>query len=121
MTAPRIYLVLMLAVLLSACGSNRSITVSSRPIEIEVSRAADPAAVTMLPVNLRVVTRETVGSFMSELESSQGNTPVFIAMTTRDYENMALNLADLRRYIEQQRAIILYYRRMSGTSGAPVN
>lgn len=121
MTTSRISIVLILAVLLSACGTNRSVTVSSRPIEIEVSRAADPAAVTMLPVNLRVVTRETAGAFMTELESSQGNTPVFIAMTTRDYENMALNLADLRRYIEQQRAIISYYRRMSGQSTAPAN
>lgn len=102
--------------LLSACGPSRSIEISSRPIEIDVGRVADPAPVTMLPVNLRVVTRETAETYMTELARTQGNTPVFIAMTTRDYENMALNLADLRRYIEQQRAIIAYYRRMTAPS-----
>jgi hypothetical protein len=29
----------------------------------------------------------------------------------RDYENLALNLADLRRYIEQQKEIIVYYEK----------
>jgi len=27
----------------------------------------------------------------------------------KDYENLAINIADLRRYIEQQTEIIVYY------------
>jgi len=27
----------------------------------------------------------------------------------KDYENLALNVAELRRYIEQQKQIIVYY------------
>jgi hypothetical protein len=61
-----------------------------------------------------VVTRETLASFMDELSRSQGNSsPVFIAITTRDYENLSLNLSDLRRYIEQQQAVIIYYRQLT--------
>jgi len=29
----------------------------------------------------------------------------------KDYENLALNVADIRRYIEQQNEIILYYEK----------
>jgi len=29
----------------------------------------------------------------------------------RDYENLALNIADLKRYLEQQNEIILYYEK----------
>ena len=31
-------------------------------------------------------------------------------MTPQDYENMAFNLQELRRYIRQQKEIIIYYR-----------
>ena len=33
----------------------------------------------------------------------------YIALSVKDYENLALNFAELRRYIEQQKQIILYY------------
>jgi len=29
----------------------------------------------------------------------------------RDYENLALNIADLQRYIDQQKEIIVYYEK----------
>ena len=32
-------------------------------------------------------------------------------MSTQDYENMASNIADLRRYIQQQQAVIVYYQK----------
>jgi len=98
---------------LAACASQENLTITSRPVEIEIGRTADPTAVQMLPVTFRVVTRETVESYLNDLQRTQGNTPVFIAMTTVDYENMSLNLADMRRYIEQQQAIISYYRTLT--------
>tara|TARA_Y100000310_G_scaffold292077_1_gene320533 strand:- start:1055 stop:1255 length:201 start_codon:yes stop_codon:yes gene_type:complete len=33
----------------------------------------------------------------------------YIALSVKDYENLALNFAELRRYIEQQKQIIVYY------------
>ena len=106
--------VLMMLACLAACSSAGDIRITSRPVEIDIARTADPNGVQMLPVNFRVVTRETLSSFMEELSRTQGNaSPVFIAMTARDYENMSLNLSDLRRYIEQQQAVIVYYRQMT--------
>jgi hypothetical protein len=29
----------------------------------------------------------------------------------KDYENLALNIADIKRYLEQQNEIILYYEK----------
>jgi hypothetical protein len=103
------------ALMLSACAGSNPIQIFSRPIEIDVARASDPEGVRMLPVTFRVVTADTLESFITELRASQGGaTPVFIAISTRDYENMSLNLAELRRYIEQQQAVTVYYRNMTG-------
>lgn len=99
--------------LLSACASSSKIEISSKPIELQVASPADPAPVQMLSVRFRVVTKDTIESFLAELAKSQSGTPVFIAITTEDYENLALNFADLRRYIQQQQGIIVYYRNMS--------
>jgi|TARA_Y100000033_G_scaffold20475_1_gene19274 hypothetical protein len=33
----------------------------------------------------------------------------FVALSMKDYENLALNVAELRRYINQQKNIIIYY------------
>ena len=34
---------------------------------------------------------------------------LYIAISVKDYENLSKNFAELRRYIEQQKQIILYY------------
>jgi len=34
---------------------------------------------------------------------------VYVALSVKDYENIGLNFAELKRYIEQQKQIIIYY------------
>jgi len=115
----------LMTIMLAGCTSKDRISITTKPIDIEVGKTADPNAVQMLPVNFKVVTRDTVESYLFELSRSQGQQPVFVAITVKDYENLSLNLADLRRYIEQQRSIIDYYRQMTtrtkGTSPKPSN
>jgi hypothetical protein len=33
----------------------------------------------------------------------------YVVLSMKDYENLAINIADLRRYLEQQTEIIVYY------------
>ena len=35
----------------------------------------------------------------------------YVAISVKDYENLAKNFAELRRYIEQQKPTILYYEK----------
>lgn len=107
--------ILPICLLLSACANELSI--SAAPIQIDIARTADPSPVQILPVNFRVITSENLEAFLSELRTEQSGTPVFIAIGSRDYENLLINLADLRRYIEQQQAVIVYYRQL--TSSVP--
>ena len=43
-----------------------------------------------------------------EFEAKNGP-DAYIAISVKDYENLSLNFAELRRYIEQQKEIIVYY------------
>ena len=57
-----------------------------------------------------VVTEENFDAFVEEFKSIYGEV-AFVALSMRDYENLALNIADLRRYINQQTEIIVYYEK----------
>lgn len=65
------------------------------------------------PLNLHrvkwyAVTPENMEEFLQRFEEESGIT-VFFAVSVPDYENMSLNVAELRRYINQQKALIVYY------------
>jgi len=55
-----------------------------------------------------VVTEDNIDEFIARIEGDVGQL-VFVAITPNGYENLALGIADLRRYILEQQAIIGYY------------
>lgn len=54
------------------------------------------------------MTEENLDAKIEELRTSTGNV-VFFAISTKGYENLAIGIGDLRRYIKEQQAIIGYY------------
>lgn len=67
-----------------------------------------PKSVQFPPVDWFVITEENLEEKIAEINSKTGNTVVF-AITPKGYENLALGIADLRRYIKDQQAIVGYY------------
>lgn len=53
---------------------------------------------------------------IAEVEKRLGGDFVIMAITPKGYENMAANLQDIKRYIKQQKEIILYYREATGAN-----
>ena len=116
----RLIAIFSICMLVSACavwpfGSTPStINVVSKPIDIMIAQPIDPAPVRFNTVTFKVVNKDNLDSFLQSISKSQGNiNPVFIAITTTDYENLSLNLADLRRYIQEQQAVIVYYKNLT--------
>ena len=58
-----------------------------------------------------VVTEENIELFIDELKQKQNGVPVFFALIPKDYENLSLNVADIKRYIIQQKELIEYYEK----------
>jgi len=68
-----------------------------------------PKPVQMNDIKIYVVSpEENFEEFKKEFEAKNGGDS-YIAISVKDYENLSLNFAELRRYIEQQKQIILYY------------
>lgn len=88
-----------------------------KPIEIRSSPVEKPTLT--LPnadeLNLRdvewvVLTPENFEEQVAKVNET-GRPVAFFALTDKGYENLGLNLSDLRAYIQQQQAIIAAYKR----------
>lgn len=99
------FLVALLA--LGGCGTTRigDPVVVDRPVP--TFPEAQPA--TQLPTDWIVLTRENFEERMAEIEATGGSFVVF-AVTPEGYQNLNMNQAELRRYIEQQSAIVSGYQ-----------
>jgi hypothetical protein len=75
---------------------------------INVPIVAHPKGVNLNRVKIYVVNEDNFEEFKEEFYAKNGQT-AWIAISVKDYENLSLNFAELRRYIEQQKEIIVYY------------
>ena len=77
-------------------------------VRSEVPIVSHPKQVILNDVKIYVVSKLNYTNFVKEYEAKNG-ADSYIALSVKDYENLALNFAELRRYIEQQKQIIVYY------------
>jgi len=64
----------------------------------------------MNDVHFYVVTEDTWDKFKERFTKENGDL-LFYALSVRDYETIALNMAELKRYIDQQKQVIIYYEK----------
>lgn len=95
-------------ILLSACASQEKVVVQTQIIKSEIPIQSRPKSVSLTNIKFYVVTKDNLNNFLKTFEK-ENNDVVFYAISVKDYENIALNVAELRRYINQQDKVILYY------------
>ena len=77
---------------------------------LEIYQPQLPKEIDLQDVEFFVVTEKNLEEQVAKIRKMQDGNFVIFAMTPQDYENMAFNLQELRRYIRQQKEIIIYYR-----------
>ena len=109
----RYLLILSLILLSSSCSflnrqPEEKIVTVTKIIQPIIPIAERPKQLDLSDVDWYVVTERNMEEFLEKFEKDNGDI-VFMAISVRGYENISLNLADLRRYILQQKEIIFYY------------
>ena len=104
---------LLLSLLLSSCSTwNPLKTVEVKTVEVErqIPVQNRPPQIQMnTTMKWWVVTEENFKKFKEEFQKENGDPLVAYVLSVRDYETLALNMAEIKRYIEQQKSIIVYY------------
>jgi len=88
------------------------VEITTAPLEIEIYHPPLPQAIRLERPDWYVVSENNVDEFIAKLAKIQGveGTPTFFAMSPQGYEKMSGNLQEMRRYILEQKEIIVYYK-----------
>ena len=107
-------LLLATTLLISGCSTfkpEKEIVTVTKLVERQIPTVPHPKSVQMNEIKIYVVSpEENFEDFKKEFEAKNG-ADSYVAISIKDYENLGKNFAELRRYIEQQKQIILYYEK----------
>ncbi len=107
--------------LISACSKPvQEIQVSAKPVDKPelVLPYADP--INTRDMEWVVITPDNFEEVFNDL-AKKGQPVVLFALTDKGYENLSLNLSDIRAYIQQQQAIIIAYEGYYKQSNAAID
>lgn len=98
---------------LSGCSSlipEPKVKVVTQVQKIKIPTVARPKAVQLTDTRVFVVTKDNYDEFVKEFTEIYGEL-AFVALSMKDYENLALNISEIKRYLQQQKEIIVYYEK----------
>jgi len=78
--------------------------------QLTVPLAARPKPIDLIDTRIYVVNSDNLDEFIAEFTAENGDFAI-VALSIKDYENLALNVAELRRFINQQTEVIVYYEK----------
>lgn len=107
--------VILALLFLGACSSLEPIQTRTIIESPNVIHPSDPLPVDLRDFNVIVVNRNE----LEKLLNRPGDA-VYFMLTPDGYEDVVKNFNELRRYIENQKQIILYYRKVLETPEAPL-
>ena len=117
-------LVALLVLTLTGCSMFRKpeeVVVTNTVIQApNIPLQSSPRPINMIDIKWYTVTTDNIDEFEKNFENDNGDL-VFFAISVPHYQNLSLNLAEIRRYIEQQQSIIIYYESQITKSTESIN
>jgi hypothetical protein len=90
------YLIVLSIFLLSSCaGGIKPVEITNTPLQPTITQPSNPTPITMLPIHWKIINQD-------------GN--IYYGLTVKDYEALALNMEEIKRYLLAQKNIIKYYK-----------
>ena len=113
-----LFLTLLLVSGCSILGSSRDIP-EVKPVEVVtvVKKAPTyhpplPNQIDPVPVEWTVLNPELMQEYLDDLIEGNAPTNAWYALTTKGYENLSTNMAEVKRYLRQVLSILKYYREL---------
>lgn len=102
----------VLAVFLSGCSliPEPEVKVVTQIEKVTVPIVARPKPISLSDTQVYVVNEGNLEQFIADFKEQNGDL-AFVALSIDTYENLAINISELRRFINQQKEIIVYYEK----------
>lgn len=106
-------MLLTISMMVSSCsllGKNtKQIDIVSKPLERTFVQPVMPREIDLKQPIWFVVTPSNFEEFQARIVDQEGEL-VFLAMSVPDYEVMAYNMQELKRYITEMKDVVVYYK-----------
>ena len=101
-----------LAILLSSCSwkPEKEIVTVETIVKPTIAIAQRPRPVEFDELKVKVITEANVQEVIQEMKTNQGQFLVY-ALDPVTFKNLAIGIEEIKRYIEQQNVIIVYYEK----------
>lgn len=103
-----------LVLLLSSCSSfkpEKEIVTVEKIVKPTIALALKPSPIVMKNADVIVVTEKNFQEVVDKVKLKQNGQFVVYALDLKSFENLAINMEQIKRYIEQQNEVILYYEK----------
>ena len=103
---------LTLLLTLSNCSwkPEKEVVTVEKVIKPTIAVVPKPKPIQMKNAEIIVITEKNLDSVMERIKKEQGNFVVY-AMNPASFKALALNFEQIKRYIEQQQEVIIYYEK----------
>ena len=98
--------------MLTNCATTRQISVSAKPVDRQIIQPALAIEIDLKEPKWYVVSEKNLDEFLERIKKDEGQI-VFFAMSVPDYELMAYNTQELKRFITELQQVIVYYKEVT--------
>ena len=106
--------VLSILLTISACSSLTpkpiEVEIKTVPVQIQITQPTLPRAIELKAPQWYVVSEKNLDEFLARMEKESGSGLVFVSMSISDYELMAYNMQEIKRYVRELKEVVIYYR-----------
>jgi hypothetical protein len=109
----------MISMMACSCSliPTKQIEVTAKPMERTIVQPVMPREIDLKEVRWLTITPENFEEQFAVIEEQEGEL-VFLAMTVPDYEVMAYNMQEIKRYISELKDVVVYYRKVTTEGGS---
>ena len=113
-TSSKLAVLLTVLMMGSSCSllPTKQIQVTAKPIERKIVQPIMPREIDLKQPQWIAITPDNWEEQLARIEQQEGEL-VFLAMTIPDYEIMAYNMQEIKRYITELKDVVVYYRKVT--------
>ena len=113
-TSRNLAILLTISMMGSSCSllPTKEIQVTAKPMERNIVQPVMPREIDLKSVKWLTVTPDNWEEQLKIIEEQEGEL-VFLALSIPDYELMAYNMQELKRYITELKDVVVYYREVT--------
>tara|TARA_R110002073_G_scaffold8789_1_gene46991 strand:+ start:269 stop:643 length:375 start_codon:yes stop_codon:yes gene_type:complete len=110
----KIILIVSLALIASSCSMMgnkvKPVSVTTIAKQQPMYHPPLPMEVQMDPVDWEILTPENMVIYLDNLEKGEAPRRAFYTLSSKEYEHLSMDIADITRYIKEVLGIIKFYR-----------